>query len=696
MQRFSKVFTLMSAILALAFCLASCKANVDDPTMYTVTVSSSIEHGKVSVDKTSAEAGETIKLTATGDDGYELEAFSVKDASANELTVTDGTFTMPKSNVTVTATFAAVTYTVTFNSNGGSDVESQTVASGSKATEPAEPTKTATTTTKYTFDGWYSDSSLTTPFSFDTAIKKDITLYAKWTETAVTTQKTAGSISYATTTVSKTTAAEAFTNTLTNTGDGTVSYASSKTDVAEVNTQTGLVTIKGAGETTITATVADSDNYTYATKTASYTLTVTQATPSYTVSIASGIEHGTVTADKTSAEKGATVTLTLSASDGYEFGTLSLTDASNAEITTTAVTEGSKYTFTMPESNVTVSATFKEKSSSGGTEKQAGSISYATASVSKTTDDAAFTNELTKTGDGTVTYASSKETVATVNATTGEVTIKGVGETTITATVADSDTYTYATKTASYTITVTQATYIGAKKPTEAKAVGDIVFNDGSATPYSEDLTLTDDEKNAAIAVIFYAGSASDTLGAKTLGVGLKNTGTDSTLQWARYTNDTDKAEGYSTNITAIQCAPSESGSGKAATVTFSGDLDGSDNWQALCDAVSDEGTNENYPAWEWVNAYATENSLEGSYANGWYLPTLAELSMLYRVKDTVNSALEKTGGTKIADADNSGYWSSSQYASTINYAWFVLFGDGYLNYTFKRYDLSVCTVRAF
>ena len=695
MQRFSKVFTLMSAILALAFCLASCKANVDDPTMYTVTVSSSIEHGKVSVDKTSAEAGATVKLTATADDGYELEAFSVKDASANELTVTDGTFTMPKSNVTVTATFAAVTYTVTFNSNGGSDVESQTVASGSKATEPAEPTKTATTSTKYTFDGWYSDSSLTTSFSFDTAIKKDITLYAKWTETAVTTQKTAGSISYATTTVSKTTAAEAFTNTLNNTGDGTVTYASSKTDVATVNATTGEVTIKGAGETTITATVADSDTYTYATKTASYTLTVTQATPSYTVSIASGIEHGTVTADKTSAEKGATVTLTLSASDGYEFGTLSLTDASNAEITTTAVTEGSKYTFTMPESNVTVSATFKEKSSSGGTEKQAGSISYATASVSKTTDDAAFTNELTKTGDGTVTYASSKETVATVNATTGEVTIKGVGETTITATVADSDTYTYATKTATYTITVTQATYIGAKKPTEAKAVGDIVFNDGSATPYSEDLTLTDDEKNAAIAVIFYVGTeCSNDSASRTLGVGLKNTGTDSTLAWARYTTDTDKAEGYSTNITAIQCTPSESGSGKAATATFSGDLDGSDNWQALCDAVSDEGTNENYPAWEWVNAYATENSLEGSYANGWYLPTVAELSMLYRAKDTVNSELEAAGGTKIADA---AYWSSSQYASDTKLAWDVWFADGRLDYYFKDDNFgSVCTVRAF
>ena len=237
--------------------------------------------------------------------------------------------------------------------------------------------------------------------------------------------------------------------------------------------------------------------------------------------------------------------------------------------------------------------------------------------------------------------------------------------------------------------------WIGTKNPTKAKAVGDTVFSDGSATAYSTDLTLSDAQKKAAVAVIYYAGSAEDVLGVKTLGVGLKNaTGDGNTLAWARFTSSDDKAEGYSTNITAIQCMPSEWGSGKAATATFTGDTDGSDNWQALCDAVSDEGTSGNYPAWEWVNAYATENSLAGSYANGWYLPTVAELSMLYRVKDTVNSALEKAGGTKIADT---GYWPSSQTASGINLAWYVWFNDGDLDEGFKGYDnVSVCAVRAF
>ena len=89
--------------------------------------------------------------------------------------------------------------------------------------------------------------------------------------------------------------------------------------------------------------------------------------------------------------------------------------------------------------------------------KKAGSISYTTTEISKLVGDAAFTNALTKVGDGSVSYASDNTAVATVNATTGEVTIVGAGTANITATVADSDTYTYATTTASYKLTVSQA-----------------------------------------------------------------------------------------------------------------------------------------------------------------------------------------------------------------------------------------------
>ena len=82
---------------------------------------------------------------------------------------------------------------------------------------------------------------------------------------------------------------------------------------------------------------------------------------------------------------------------------------------------------------------------------------YGTYTLTKTYGDAPFTNPLTKYGDGVVTYTSSDTNVATVNATTGEVTITGAGTTTITATVADGTYYTYEPNTAEYDLQVNMA-----------------------------------------------------------------------------------------------------------------------------------------------------------------------------------------------------------------------------------------------
>lgn len=75
-----------------------------------------------------------------------------------------------------TYTIAAI-YTVTFNANGGSEVEAQQVEDGKTATQPTDPTKE-----HYTFQGWFSDEELTTAFAFDTPITANVTLYAKWVE----------------------------------------------------------------------------------------------------------------------------------------------------------------------------------------------------------------------------------------------------------------------------------------------------------------------------------------------------------------------------------------------------------------------------------------------------------------------------------------------------------------------------------
>ena len=68
------------------------------------------------------------------------------------------------------------TYTVTFDSNGGSDVDDQKVKEMELVKEPEAPTKDG-----YKFVGWYTDEELTKSFSFGTTkVDSSFTLYAKW------------------------------------------------------------------------------------------------------------------------------------------------------------------------------------------------------------------------------------------------------------------------------------------------------------------------------------------------------------------------------------------------------------------------------------------------------------------------------------------------------------------------------------
>ncbi|MDR1175959.1 MAG: InlB B-repeat-containing protein, partial [Treponema sp.] len=74
-------------------------------------------------------------------------------------------------------------YTVTFDTNGGSAApEAQTVVEGSKATEPAAPTKAG-----YIFGGWFREMEMVNQWNFATdTVTADITLYAKWSTVTYT------------------------------------------------------------------------------------------------------------------------------------------------------------------------------------------------------------------------------------------------------------------------------------------------------------------------------------------------------------------------------------------------------------------------------------------------------------------------------------------------------------------------------
>ena len=80
--------------------------------------------------------------------------------------------TMPAENMTIKAQWRINQYTITFDTDGGSAVDAQTVAYGEKAKTPADPTKTG-----YTFAGWELGGNA---YDFAAAVTGNMTLTAKW------------------------------------------------------------------------------------------------------------------------------------------------------------------------------------------------------------------------------------------------------------------------------------------------------------------------------------------------------------------------------------------------------------------------------------------------------------------------------------------------------------------------------------
>ena len=66
-------------------------------------------------------------------------------------------------------------YTVEFDSHGGSQIPAQRVIAGKKATRPEDPVKE-----DRSFDRWYSDEGLTQEYRFPAPVTADITLHAGW------------------------------------------------------------------------------------------------------------------------------------------------------------------------------------------------------------------------------------------------------------------------------------------------------------------------------------------------------------------------------------------------------------------------------------------------------------------------------------------------------------------------------------
>ena len=226
--------------------------------------------------------------------------------------------------------------------------------------------------------------------------------------------KAAGTISYEVTNVNKTFGDAPFTNPLNIVGDGTVRYSSDNTNVATVNGISGVVTIKSNGSANIKATVTDGANYTYATKTVTYTIDVEAATMT--------IAAEGFTGDYDGQPHGISVEVTNPEGAVVKYGTVSGNYNLNSSPTYTDAGDYTIYYQVTKKGYATV-----ENSAVVSISKAAAAISYAMTEVDKIDTDIPFINELTMTSDGTVTYSSDNATVATVDSKTGEVTITGIG-----------------------------------------------------------------------------------------------------------------------------------------------------------------------------------------------------------------------------------------------------------------------------
>ena len=115
---------------------------------------------------------ENSKLDFTPDDRIGFTFIGLYVDNSYQIPFEDENIT---ASIVLYAKWQINTYTITFDTNGGSTLSDLVFEFNQVITKPVDPIKTG-----YTFGGWYTDINLETIFEFSSKPSQDLTLYAKW------------------------------------------------------------------------------------------------------------------------------------------------------------------------------------------------------------------------------------------------------------------------------------------------------------------------------------------------------------------------------------------------------------------------------------------------------------------------------------------------------------------------------------
>ena len=295
------------------------KTNIPNPNGTPVTVT--YEYGKLDgiYAKQIVQAGEkAIEPDVPSRQGYQFTDWYLDDTKYDFNADVTG-------DMTLTAKWTANSYTITFDTDGGSAIDPITQGYGTTIKAPTAPTKTG-----YTFAGWDRAIPATMP-------AENMTIKANWT-------------------------VNQYTITFDTDGGSTVAPITQDYGTAitapEAPTKIGYTFVGWNPE--IPATVP-ADNLTI-TAQWRYNGGSSDGSSSYPITIPGKTENGSVTVSPKSASAGSTVTITVKPGSGYVLETISVTDKNGNDLKLTDKGNG-KYTFTMPTSKVEIKVTFMEDNS---------------------------------------------------------------------------------------------------------------------------------------------------------------------------------------------------------------------------------------------------------------------------------------------------------------------------------------------